>query len=446
MSRRAALAVAGTLAADAVLHIYWATGLTWPARDNRSLALAVLDADVPFTPDVVLPLAAVLLTAAGLVLARERRGRAGRFGLGLQVATLAVAAGLSVRAVAGVAWAFGLGVDTSTPFYWLNLLLYTPLCIALAVAAIMVARPVRWPGKIALGLPLVLMAALLYGAYGYAPSEQPYPSTVASQYVRTPVARFHYLRQGTGSPVVLLSPGSAWAIAWRDQLTALAGRHTVYVVDLPGQGLTELHDRDFAFDLDSMTRAVGEYLDAMRLPTAVLGGNSWSGGWALAYAQRHPERVDKLVLLAPSGLNRPDPMGWEILKVPAVGELLTNLGYGSRSTVAAGLRGLVVNRERMTEELIDSMWALNTRPDNLRSQYLLERGLDWRVTEAALGTTRQPTLIVWGAQDTVLPVANAARFGQLLPSARVEVLDGCGHALTVDCPERVSTLMGDFLD
>ncbi|MFB7255696.1 DUF3995 domain-containing protein [Streptomyces nojiriensis] len=131
---RAAALVASVLTADAVLHLYWTTGATWPAADEKSLSQAVLGTDVPFAPPVLLPLVALLLTAAAFVLARSRRPRP----LILRVGTLAVAAGLSLRASAGIYWLFAK--ETGTAFYWLNLILYTPLCAALAVAALRVAR------------------------------------------------------------------------------------------------------------------------------------------------------------------------------------------------------------------------------------------------------------------------------------------------------------------
>ncbi|MER5307971.1 DUF3995 domain-containing protein [Streptomyces sp. NPDC002773] len=131
---RAAALVASVLTADAALHLYWTTGATWPAADGRSLSYAVLGTDVPFTPPVLLPLAALLLTAAALVLAHARRPG----NLLLRAGTLAVAAGLSLRALAGIYWLFAK--ETGTAFHWLNLLLYTPLCAVLAVAALRVAR------------------------------------------------------------------------------------------------------------------------------------------------------------------------------------------------------------------------------------------------------------------------------------------------------------------
>jgi 4,5:9,10-diseco-3-hydroxy-5,9,17-trioxoandrosta-1(10),2-diene-4-oate hydrolase len=255
---------------------------------------------------------------------------------------------------------------------------------------------------------------------------------------------FHYVRTGAGTPIVL-SPGAAWTYAWHPQIEALRHDHTVYAVDLPGQGFTELHERGFVFDLPGMSRAIDTFLDAVGLPSAALAGNSWSGGWALAYAQSHPQRVQRLVLLAPSGLAERDPAAWEALKLPLLGEAATNLSAGERSLVAASVRDLFVHKELVTDEVIDAMWAPGTFRDNLRSMYLLERYLDWRITERALPHTRTPTLIVWGDQDTVLPMARAERLGRLMPAATIHVLAGCGHALTLDCPEPVNTLMTEFL-
>lgn len=132
----AGAAVAGLLAADAALHLYWATGATWPAADERALSLAVLGIETSFGPGAVLPLAAVLLTGATAVFAHTR----GRGGRATRAVTGAVAAGLAVRGLAGLAWTAGLlPSPPDGPFRTLNLLLYTPLCLAAAWAAVQVA-------------------------------------------------------------------------------------------------------------------------------------------------------------------------------------------------------------------------------------------------------------------------------------------------------------------
>ncbi|MEW2484904.1 DUF3995 domain-containing protein [Streptomyces sp. NPDC048411] len=138
-----AAAIAAVLTTDALLHLFWSTGSTWPAQDVTTLSYAVLGADVPFTPPVLLPLATVLLAGSALVVARARLGRRHRLGRLLQAATLAVGCGTAVRGLAGVAWAFGVraGLDDGAgdTFYWLNLTLYTPLCLAMSMAAFRLA-------------------------------------------------------------------------------------------------------------------------------------------------------------------------------------------------------------------------------------------------------------------------------------------------------------------
>nr|WSX50473.1 DUF3995 domain-containing protein [Streptomyces sp. NBC_00974] len=139
--RRTGRALAALLAADGLIHLYWATGATWPAPDERTLSLAVLGTEVSFGPPVVLPLAALALTGAAAVLAHTE-GRGSRpTRLAARLITAAVAAGLTVRGLAGLGWAAGL-LDSppDSPFHTLNLALYTPACLAFGWAAARLAR------------------------------------------------------------------------------------------------------------------------------------------------------------------------------------------------------------------------------------------------------------------------------------------------------------------
>jgi hypothetical protein len=138
----AAITVAAVLGLDAVVHLYWLTGRTWPAHDARSLSRVVLNADVPFTPRVLTPLVAVLALGATAVLA-EAGLLGGRLpgwlpGWFPAAGTLAVAGGALLRAGAGVIWSLGIGASRDTAFYWLNLTAYTPICLVLSGAATVV--------------------------------------------------------------------------------------------------------------------------------------------------------------------------------------------------------------------------------------------------------------------------------------------------------------------
>ncbi|MFI1581685.1 DUF3995 domain-containing protein [Embleya sp. NPDC020630] len=144
--RRKGTAVAALLAGDALVHAFWATGATWPAGSTEALSQGLLNADVPFTPRVLLPLCTLLTTAAVGIHAHSR-GRGGRL---TALVSAAVATGLTVRAGAGVVWAFGVGADQGSTFYRLNLAVYTPVCVGFGYAAARVALDgiVRRPSRL----------------------------------------------------------------------------------------------------------------------------------------------------------------------------------------------------------------------------------------------------------------------------------------------------------
>ncbi|TDC84566.1 alpha/beta fold hydrolase [Micromonospora sp. KC606] len=105
-----------------------------------------------------------------------------------------------------------------------------------------------------------------------------------------------------------------------------------------------------------MVSAVGAFMDGLGVRQAAVAGNSWSGGWALAFAQRHPDRVTKLALLDATGLDLPGTLTWEPLKIPVIGELAVKLSTG-KSTVRSLAEGMMVNKGRVTEQLLDEWWA-----------------------------------------------------------------------------------------
>lgn len=448
---RAPAVLAGALFADAAMHLYWTTGATWPAPDTMELSTAVLGFVVPFTPGVLLPLASMLLVAGIAVLGIDRTSGAVQ-GI-CQLVSFGVTTAVAIRGLLGAVWALGIGGYQPAAFRLLNLFCYLPLCLILtALGLLVLSRNRRGRRRIAAGTAVLVAIAVvagLLGAAAWSPivrNGSGLRVLAGDSYVETRLARFHYARQGTGSPVVLLAPGSAPLMAWEAELSALTAHHTVYLVELPGQGRTTLRTGQFSYDLAGMAGAVGEFLDAVGVDRAVLGGNSWSGAFALDFARQHPDRVTGLMLLAPSGLARPDPLSWEAMKVPVLGQAMANLAAASRSTTESGVRALFVHQDAVSDDLIDQFWIPSTFPGNRHATVELEQRLDFRELQRALPTVRTPTLVLWGAADSVLPAGNAAEFDRLLPDADVQVLPGCGHALSIDCPAPVVAAMQDFLD
>lgn len=293
----------------------------------------------------------------------------------------------------------------------------------------------------------LLLAAVLVVAYVWQPpataSSSPYLARIRSRYAETSVARFHYTKTGRGSPVVLVAGGAQWIYSYRHTVPALAGHHTVYAVDLPGQGYTTVKRRRFDYGLDAMSGALGSFMDAVGLRKASIVGHSWGGSWSLYFAERHPERVDRLVLIDATGLDVPPSREWRLLEFPVIGELTGKLM--TKDEFAATLRGAFAHPDRVTPRVVDEDWAAWSRPENRRALWMSQRNLDYAVTERLMGDVHARTLVVWGRADRWDGSSEATELARRIPGAVATVLPGCGHNAHEDCPARVNPLIAGFL-
>ncbi|MGV0810583.1 alpha/beta hydrolase [Mycolicibacterium boenickei] len=296
-------------------------------------------------------------------------------------------------------------------------------------------------------LVAVVVSALVV-AYWWKPAAQegfrsPYLAQIVSRYADTPIARFHYTKTGHGPPVVLVPGGGQWIYSYRDTVPVLARQFTVYAVDLPGQGYTTLRQDDFRYDLDAMSAALGSFLDAVGLRRTSLVGHSWGGATSLYFAERAPERVDRLVLLASPGLDVPSSWDWRPLEIPVVGELIGKLMTKENS--AATQRKSFARADRVTPDLIDENWAPMSRPANREALWLQQRRFDYALTEQRLGDVRSPTMVIWGDQDQFDEPWQAGELANRIPGGTARVLPGCGHSVHEDCPDEINLELADFL-
>ncbi|QBD75547.1 alpha/beta hydrolase [Ktedonosporobacter rubrisoli] len=311
---------------------------------------------------------------------------------------------------------------------------------------------------------LVLLAfclvVLLAFAYAYMPPEdRGHPSAYLAQlqrehldhYIDAGNFRLHYLEQGSGEPVVLLPGGGAWLYEFRNIVTTLAPHYAVYVIDPPGDGYTtplaKNPDYNSIYTLDSIDKSLQEFMDKLHISKAVFGGNSWGGGMALYFAEKHPERVSKYIGLDNAGLALPDPWFYELAKWPAIGEATMKLSMPTSAAATKDLlEGLLYDKSKLSTEMVQELYPPLTFQCNLISQWVLERNLDWKVTDQLIPRMTMPTLVIWGKQDTIEDANNyIPRWHRLNPRAKIVVLDHAGHLVYDDQPEEVQQLMLNFL-
>jgi pimeloyl-ACP methyl ester carboxylesterase len=267
---------------------------------------------------------------------------------------------------------------------------------------------------------------------------------VAPAFVDVPEARVRYVRKGSGPPVVLLHGFASSLYTWKDVLPALAAGHDVVAIDLPGFGGSSIPRPLQAASYPGVILAV---MDGLGLDRASLVGNSLGGSVAVAVAGEHPERVDRLVLIDSDGFNfRAADRPWllRLVAAPGVAALAEQLPV-RRRLVAAGLRQVFFHDELVTEERIDEYAAPMLRPGAVRAAAELLAAPGPPDFAAVMARVRAPTLVVWGREDTWIPVAHARRFTDGIPASAAVVLEECGHTPQEEKPVEVTALLQRFL-
>jgi pimeloyl-ACP methyl ester carboxylesterase len=247
-------------------------------------------------------------------------------------------------------------------------------------------------------------------------------------------------------PLVLLHGTSASLHTWDGWVAALEGQHRVIRVDLPGFGLTgPTPDGDYRMAV--YVRFVVELMDSLGLGQAVLAGNSFGGNVAWKVAVDHPDRVSRLVLVDSAGYAftpRSIPIGFRLAQIPGLRPLVANLL--PRSMIESSVRDVYGHPERVTPELIDRYYELTLRAGNRRALGERLRQSPSGEFAAQIKLVHQPTLIIWGGQDRLIPPENAGRFQKEIAGSRLVMFDDLGHVPHEEDPARTVAAVKAFLD
>lgn len=276
----------------------------------------------------------------------------------------------------------------------------------------------------------------------------------AGQFVDAGGVNTYYIRKGrdTGDrpPLVLIHGFGASTFSYRHNIIPLAEDFAVYAFDLKGFGASE--KPLWGYSLDQLRDHAFAFLDAVGLHRAVLVGTSMGGEIALRMALAQPERVQALVLIDSAGfLRRIDtPIEGRILSAtPLVGGFLTlPIPLQMRTTrrvMARYLRKIFYDPAHVTPEVVDGYLAPLATLGGTNGLLARMRARDWGGAADRIPEITAPTLVVWGQDDALIPVAHAESFRKALPHARVIVLPRCGHNPQAEYPHIVNRAIADFL-
>ncbi len=236
---------------------------------------------------------------------------------------------------------------------------------------------------------------------------------------------------GSGSPVVFLH--GAGGLVWDQFLDTLARRHTVYAPEFPG---TTPGDPDAIAQIDNLWDLVlyyDELLGSLVSGPVPVIGHSFGAMLAAELAAHHYDRVSKLVLMCPIGLWREDvPIpNWMIAPPEDLPNLLLSDAKGPLAQQMFG-------GEPQPEMQIKMIWSMACTGKFIWP--IPDKGLKKRIHRI-----HAPTLVLWGRQDRLVPVAYAQEFAGRIAGAKVELIDRAGHLLTAEHPARVAETIENFL-
>lgn len=252
----------------------------------------------------------------------------------------------------------------------------------------------------------------------------------------------NYHDRGSGFPVLFIhgsGPGvSAWA-NWRLVIPELAKSHRVIAPDMVGFGFTD-RPEGVKYDLDTwVAQAIG-LLDMLGLPKVHIIGNSFGGAIALALAIRHPERVERLVLMGSVGVPFPITPGLDAV-----------WGYQpSMENMRKLLDIFAYSRELVNDELAELRYNASIRPGFQESFSAMfpaprQRWVDAMASrEADVRALTHETLIIHGRDDKVIPLSNSLTLLELIDRSQLHVFSRCGHWVQIEHAERFARLLTGF--
>jgi pimeloyl-ACP methyl ester carboxylesterase len=244
---------------------------------------------------------------------------------------------------------------------------------------------------------------------------------------------YSYLKQGSGPALVIVHGVGGHKEDWKGLMAVLATRRTAYAVDMLGFGKSSRNAADLS--IPTQASAIKALLDAEGIRAADLVGNS-VGGWVTAtFAANYPSMARALIVIDPAGFA--DMFKGE----PPVNLFPNNVGEMQRL-----LEYVIHSDFAHTAEFAAKAYAEFAASNEKSIEARLGPALyQSPKLEEVMPKISAPTLVVWGKEDKLFPVALAPYITSLTPGATMAVIDDASHFPQIDQPEKLASLAQEFL-
>ena len=245
------------------------------------------------------------------------------------------------------------------------------------------------------------------------------------------------------APAVILIHGFGGSLhTWEPWAQVLEADHRVIRFDLPGSGLSAPDPTGNYTDARSLQLLIA-LMDRLGIAHASVVGHSIGGRIAWTFAARHPQRVDKLVLVAPDGFASP---GFEYGRAPEVPASIELMRYVlPKPLLRMSLEPAYGDPAFLDDALTTRYHALMLAPGSRNALIARMKQTTLVDPRPLLRSIRAPTLLVWGEADAMIPAANSADYLAAIPNVTRVTLPGVGHLPHEEAAQRSITPVAAFL-
>lgn len=256
--------------------------------------------------------------------------------------------------------------------------------------------------------------------------------------------RTNYHDCGEG-PIVLLIHGSGPGVTayanWRLNMPALSERFRVIAPDMVGFGFTE-RPKKYAYTMKNWVEHIIGLMDALEIKKAHIVGNSFGGGLAIAAAIKHPERIDRMILMGSAGT-----------KFEMTDGLNAVWGYKpSIENMRKILDIFAYDRSLVTDELAELRYKASIQSgfqESFSSMFPAprQRWIDSLASsDEDIESLSNETLVVHGREDSVVPLSSGLRLAKLIKRSQLHVFSRCGHWTQIEHKDRFNKLAVNFFE
>lgn len=290
---------------------------------------------------------------------------------------------------------------------------------------------------------------------------------VTHHYAELPESTIHYVSRGEGNPILFLHGFPQFWFLWRRQLADLGQDHSVYAADMRGYNLSSKPEDPEGYRMRHLLSDIRGLVADLGVAPLTLVGHDWGGIVSWAFALKHPELLERLVII-----DAPPPFTWNRdlresprqrdavnymieLSKPSPGpeEMLAANDFSMMDQVMQRIGGSGAQLSTRERALYRQAWS---RPGAIRGGLNYYRAARMGEQVASGGVPQEyetritsqtvdvPTLVIWGENDSVLLPTLTRGLSEWVPQLRVEIVPGAGHWVPYERPEEVNRLIREF--